>query len=242
MARNPFVITRSFVNEDGHHLALGVPAGAELDGYNDQLFRPSYTWEDGYSEAFLGVRDDGAVRVLNTRTDQFGGLVDLTLTTDTGQQATLDLSLALGEIGGFGGGNLGVASLRSARSTSGMRAWSLHGGRAKASGLGGLETRGVHPAPGTRVIPEGIPDGWRIRPTDTKGGVRYFNPKNPNEEVRVMQGKPGSPYPNSQAPYARQRNTAGTYLREDGTLSPLPRGGLRDEDAHIPLDKFKVRK
>ena len=115
------------MNEDGHYLALGVPAGAELDGYNDQLFRPSYTWEDGYSEAFLGIRDDGAVRVLNTRTDQFGGLVDLTLTTDTGQQATLDLSLALGEIGGFGGGNLGVASLRSARSTSGMRASRLHG-------------------------------------------------------------------------------------------------------------------
>jgi hypothetical protein len=107
--------------------------------------------------------------------------------------------------------------------------------------LSGFNPRGVNPAPGTCVIPEGIPDGWRIRGTDTRGGVQYYNPRNPNENVRVMQGNPSSPYPNSQAPYVRQQNSAGTYLRQDGTPSPLPRGGLKDPNAHIPLDQFKVR-
>jgi hypothetical protein len=107
--------------------------------------------------------------------------------------------------------------------------------------VSGFSPRGVNPAPGTRVIPEGIPEGWRIRGTRGDGGVQYYNPGNPNENVRVMQGDPLSPYPNSQAPYARQQNAAETYLRQDGTPSPLPRGGRYDPDAHIPLDQFKVR-
>jgi hypothetical protein len=89
--------------------------------------------------------------------------------------------------------------------------------------------------------PAGIPKDWVARPTRGPGGTQYYNPKNPNENVRVMPGNPNSPYPNSQAPYARQQNSAGTYLREDGTPSPMPRGGLRDPDAHIPLSKFKFR-
>jgi RHS repeat-associated protein len=104
-----------------------------------------------------------------------------------------------------------------------------------------LHTRGLRPAPGTRAIPEGIPNGWRIREMDGAGGILYYNPLKPNENVRVMQGNPSSKYPNSQAPYARQQNAAGTCLRKDGTPSPLPRGGRNDPHAHIPLDQFRVR-
>jgi RHS repeat-associated protein len=106
---------------------------------------------------------------------------------------------------------------------------------------GGLETMGTRPTPGTRVRPEGVPENWRIRSTDTPGGTQYYNPRNPNENVRVMQGNPNSPYPNSQVPYARQQNAGGTYLRQDGTSSPLPRGGRNDPDAHIQLDQFRFR-
>ena len=102
----------------------------------------------------------------------------------------------------------------------------------------GLETRGIRPAPGTRVVPKGVPEGWRAGPTRGKGGVEYYNPRNPNENIRVMQGNPNSPYPNSRAPYVRQQNAAGTYVRKDGTPSPLPRGGLKDPDTHLPLDQF----
>ena len=67
-------------------------------------------------------------------------------------------------------------------------------------------------------------------------GTEYYNPKNPNESVRVMQGNPNSPYPNSQRPYARQRDSSGSYLDANGT-----RGVNKSSDTHIPLDQFKFR-
>jgi RHS repeat-associated protein len=106
---------------------------------------------------------------------------------------------------------------------------------------GAIPGKGINPKPGTRVRPEGVPENWRIRGTDTPGGTQYYNPKNPNESVRVMQGNPNSPFPNSQAPYARQRNAGGTYYKQDGTLSSGRRGGKFDPDTHIPLDDFTVR-
>ena len=113
---------------------------------------------------------------------------------------------------------------------------------AERTGMGpDLETMGLRPAPGTRVRPDGVPEGWTIQPTKSGGGVQYVNPANTNQNVRVMQGNPNSPYPNSQAPYVRQQTAAGTYLRQDGTPSTLPKGGLHDGDAHIPLDQFIFR-
>ena len=64
----------------------------------------------------------------------------------------------------------------------------------------GLSGRGLQPAPGTRVIPTGIPDNWRIVPTTGDGSVRYFDPENAGNSVRVMQGSPTSPHVNSQTP------------------------------------------
>lgn len=55
-----------------------------------------------------------------------------------------------------------------------------------------------------------------------------------------MQGNPTSPYPNSQGPYGRRRDSSGTYLREDGTPSVEPRGRFKDEDAYIPFVRFRV--
>lgn len=45
----------------------------------------------------------------------------------------------------------------------------------------GLSSRGLRPAPGTRVRPSGISEGWRIRGTKTAGGTRYYDPSNPVE-------------------------------------------------------------
>ena len=103
-------------------------------------------------------------------------------------------------------------------------------------GITGLETRGVKPAPGTRVRPEGVPEGWRVRSTRGKGGTEYYNPKNSNESVRVMQGNPNSPYRNSQKPYARQRDSSGSYLDANGN-----RGANKSSDTHIPLEEFSYR-
>lgn len=102
--------------------------------------------------------------------------------------------------------------------------------------LTGLETRGLQPLPGTRQIPEGIPAGWRIRPTREKphDGTWYYDPANKGNAVRVMQGDPASPFPNSQAPYVRcQQN--GQALDINGNVVPK-----NTPDAHIPLQDFKL--
>lgn len=97
----------------------------------------------------------------------------------------------------------------------------------------GLSTRGLRPLPGTRVVPEGIPENWRITGTDSPGGVRYYEPSNPGNSVRVMQGNPNSPYPNSRAPYVRWQQN-GQPLDLYGNKLP----SANDPAAHIPLDDF----
>lgn len=98
----------------------------------------------------------------------------------------------------------------------------------------GLSDRGLVPAAGTRVRPPGLPHEWRIVGTRGNGGTRYYDPSNPGNSVRVMQGSPNSPFPNSQAPYVRwQRN--GQPLDING--NPLPSANV--PEAHIPLDQFR---
>ena len=65
-------------------------------------------------------------------------------------------------------------------------------------------------------------------------GTEYYNPKNPNESVRVMQGNLKSPYPNSQKPYVRQRDKAGNYLDSSGKPGPN-----KSAETHISLDEFE---
>lgn len=98
----------------------------------------------------------------------------------------------------------------------------------------GLSGRGLIPATGTRVRPAGVPDSWRIVPTRSGGGARHYDPQNPGNSVRVMQGSPSSPYPNSQAPYVRwQRN--GHPLDVNGKILP----SANVPEAHIPLGDFR---
>lgn len=97
----------------------------------------------------------------------------------------------------------------------------------------GLANRGLRPAPGTRIAPDGIPEGWRIEPTRGAGGTLYVDPSNRGNAVRVMQGNPNSPFPNSQVPYVRwQRN--GQPLDVHGNVLSTK----KSPDAHIPLKDF----
>jgi RHS repeat-associated protein len=83
------------------------------------------------------------------------------------------------------------------------------------------------------VVPKGI--NWKTTPTRGQGGVRYFDPKNSGNAVRVMPGNPRSPYPNSRSPYVRwQKN--GQALDVNGNIVPK-----NTSDAHIPLDKFQFK-
>lgn len=98
----------------------------------------------------------------------------------------------------------------------------------------GLSSRGLVPAPGTRVRPAGVPDEWRVVPTRSAGGTRYYDPSNPGNSVRVMQGNPNSPFPNSQGPYVRWQLN-GHALDVNG--NPLPSANV--PEAHIPLSDFR---
>jgi len=62
----------------------------------------------------------------------------------------------------------------SSNSGSDKAAWDSHADTREISDFvaaesGGLETMGFKPPPGTRQIPEGIPDSWRIKPTKGQG-------------------------------------------------------------------------
>jgi uncharacterized membrane protein len=99
----------------------------------------------------------------------------------------------------------------------------------------GLAGRGFRPPTGTRVRPAGVPEHWRIRPTKGEGGVKYIDPRNPHNCVRVMPGDPQSPYPNSQRPYVRWLRN-GQSLDKYGNIVPK-----NSPDAHIPLSDFVYR-
>jgi RHS repeat-associated protein len=132
-----------------------------------------------------------------------------------------------------------VASTRAAsaaQEAAAARAAAREASEGTAERASNLISKGISPAPGTRVRPEGIPENWRIRPTDTKGGTHYYDPSNKGNSVRVMQGNPNSPYPNSQTPYVRWQNN-GKPLDSSGNVLPT----AKSPDAHIPLQDFKFR-
>ncbi|KRA74685.1 hypothetical protein ASD78_10125 [Lysobacter sp. Root667] len=102
--------------------------------------------------------------------------------------------------------------------------------------LGGLETRGFRAPPGTRQIPDGVPDHWKIRPSHENNGAWLFDPQNKGNAMRLMPGDPTSPFPNSQNPYVRwQRN--GHALDANGNVLP----SKKTPDAHIPINDFMFK-
>ena len=87
--------------------------------------------------------------------------------------------------------------------------------------------------------PDGIPDNWIERDTDTHGGREYINPDNPNDRVRVMPGDPHSLYPSQRQSYVIDQN--GGYRDVNGNLIPGSAPG-RGPEAHIPYELFRFRR
>jgi hypothetical protein len=81
--------------------------------------------------------------------------------------------------------------------------------------------------------PPNVPSDWLMRPSKGPGGVRYMDPNNPHNSVRVMPGDVTEPHPNSQRPYVRWiRN--GKSLDKNGEVVPK-----NSQEAHIPLETFR---
>lgn len=59
--------------------------------------------------------------------------------------------------------------------------------------------------------PGGIPRDWIAKPTRKGAGMRYINPENPHDHVRVMPGEPNSPHPAQQRPYVKRMKDGLAY-------------------------------
>jgi len=66
----------------------------------------------------------------------------------------------------------------------------------------------------------GVPDEWCIIASRVDGGGWYYDPTNPGDLERVMQGNPNSPVLNSQAPYVRWQHN-GQPLDMNGNVQSM---------------------
>ncbi|QCE32869.1 DUF1073 domain-containing protein [Acetobacteraceae bacterium] len=84
--------------------------------------------------------------------------------------------------------------------------------------------------------PDWIPDSWQEKPSKKGKGMRYYNPKNEHDHVRIMEGEPNCTLPFRQKPYVKY-SKQGTYVDKNG--NPVHSGS---PDAHIPYKEFKYDK
>lgn len=83
--------------------------------------------------------------------------------------------------------------------------------------------------------PPGIPENYRIKLSDTGAGIKYVHPENTGIYIRVMPGKPHSPYPSQQKPYVVQMKDGKAFDKKGNLIEGhLP-------EAHIPLEEFVYR-
>ena len=81
--------------------------------------------------------------------------------------------------------------------------------------------------------PKGIPKDFKIKLSKKPGGMKYINPNNPNEYIRIMPGKPHSPNVCQQKPYVNLRGKEGLSRDKFGKIV-----ANNAPEAHIPLDEF----
>jgi len=83
--------------------------------------------------------------------------------------------------------------------------------------------------------PKNIPKDW-VKSTSNNGkGVRYRDPNNKHNEVRVQRGEPNSSQPGQRQDYVTWKRN-GQWLDKNGNR--VPRQSL---ESHIPIDEFKFR-
>jgi hypothetical protein len=83
--------------------------------------------------------------------------------------------------------------------------------------------------------PAGIPENFIVRVTDRGAGMEYMHPTNTHISIRVMPGKPHSPFPYQQKPYIIHKKD-GKAFDELGNMV-----GQKAPEAHISLEKFIYR-
>ena len=80
--------------------------------------------------------------------------------------------------------------------------------------------------------PKGIPEGFLVRISERGAGMEYLNPTNTQISVRVMPGKPHSPFAYQQKPYVIHKKD-GKAFDKYGKLVEQ-----NSPEAHIPIEEF----
>jgi len=84
----------------------------------------------------------------------------------------------------------------------------------------------------TVARPAGVPENFLVRISKTGAGMEYVHPTTTHISVRVMPGKPHSPFPYQQKPYVVQMESGSAIDQFGNRIShSLP-------EAHIPLEEF----
>ncbi len=83
--------------------------------------------------------------------------------------------------------------------------------------------------------PPGIPENFRIQLSKRGAGIKYVDPENPGNNIRVMPGKPHSPWEHQQKPYVVEYiNGQPIDAAGNMVLDSAP-------EAHVPLEKYTYK-
>lgn len=80
--------------------------------------------------------------------------------------------------------------------------------------------------------PKNIPSNWHVEISKSQGGMRYSDPTNKHNYIRVMSGNPESPFPAQRKPYVKHNTPKGCLDKNGQIVSE------KDPSAHIPLEEY----
>jgi hypothetical protein len=83
--------------------------------------------------------------------------------------------------------------------------------------------------------PAGIPENFRVRISNKGAGLMYVHPSHTHTSIRVMPGKPHSPFPYQQKPYVIYKRNGNTLDKFGNVVDPAAPA------AHIPIEEFVFR-
>ena len=90
-----------------------------------------------------------------------------------------------------------------------------------------------------RVRPEWIPENWIAKPSRSGNGIKYLNPDNPNDNIRIMPGNPNSRFPSQRKPYVkRQKNGALVDSNGNRVLDTRENPSNESIESHIPYEEY----
>ena len=80
--------------------------------------------------------------------------------------------------------------------------------------------------------PQRIPENFRVKLSNEGAGMKYVHPEHEHTYIRVMPGKPHSPWPHQRNPYVSRMKDGKPLDKFGNTVS------AESPEAHIPIKEF----